>query len=397
MKNYYLISILFLFCSCKNGSDLSKKNKFSSLNRAQAIQLSSELYQKYAVDLINFRAKEIENQLIELDGYKLKYHLKTFGQMPQNGWSLFISLHGGGGVDPEINERQWNRHKILYSLEQGILLTPRSPTDTWNMWHQAHIDEILNRLLQNMIAGSKINPNKVFLLGYSAGGDGVYQLAPRMADRFAAASMSAGHPNDASPLGLRNIGFSIHMGKNDSAYNRNSVAEEWEVKLKNLKIKDFRGYNHLVKIYENRGHQISHAKENYVLEKSQNGVDSSGILWMSNFSRNPFPKKVVWKQDDVTHNRFYWLKKDQPKPYELVIANIKDQVITISEATTSNIIIRLNDNMLNMDEKVRVIFMDKEIFNDYVPRREDVILNSINEYGDPESIYFGEISVSLQY
>ena len=151
MKNYYLISILFLVCSCKNVPDLSKKNKFSSLTRAQAIQLSSELYQKYAVDLINFRAKEIENQLIELDGYKLKYNLKTFGQMPQNGWRLFISLHGGGGVDPEINERQWNRHKILYSLEQGVLLTPRSPTETWNMWHQAHIDDILNRLLQNMI------------------------------------------------------------------------------------------------------------------------------------------------------------------------------------------------------------------------------------------------------
>ena len=90
---------------------------------------------------------------------------------------------------------------------------PRSPTDTWNMWHQDHIDRIFNRLIQNMIAKYNVNPNKIFLLGYSAGGDGVYQLAPRMADRFAAASMSAGHPNDASPLGLRNIGFSIHMGK----------------------------------------------------------------------------------------------------------------------------------------------------------------------------------------
>ena len=34
-----------------------------------------------------------------------------------------------------------------------------------------------------------VDPNRVYLLGYSAGGDGVYQLAPRMADRFAAASM----------------------------------------------------------------------------------------------------------------------------------------------------------------------------------------------------------------
>ena len=143
----------------------------------------------------------------------MKYHLNTYGDMPPNGWSLFISLHGGGGVSPEINERQWNRHKKLYSLEGGNSFNPRSPTDTWNMWHQDHIDRIFNRLIQNMIAKYNVNPNRIFLLGYSAGGDGVYQLAPRMADRFAAASMSAGHPNDASPLGLRNIGFSIHMGK----------------------------------------------------------------------------------------------------------------------------------------------------------------------------------------
>ena len=41
------------------------------------------------------------------------------------------------------------------------------------------------------------------VVGYSAGGDGVYQLAPRMADSWAAAAMMAGHPNGVSPLSLR--------------------------------------------------------------------------------------------------------------------------------------------------------------------------------------------------
>ena len=47
----------------------------------------------------------------------------------------------------------------------------------------------------------------------------------------------------------------------------------------------------LLKFMREEGHQISHAKENYVLEKSNNGVDSSGIFWMSKFTRNPYPKK----------------------------------------------------------------------------------------------------------
>ena len=71
-------------------------------------------------------------------------------------------------------------------------------------------------------------------MGYSAGGDGVYQLAPRMADRFAAAAMMAGHPNETSPAGLRNIGFAIHMGALDVAYNRNEIARRWGVMLDSL-------------------------------------------------------------------------------------------------------------------------------------------------------------------
>ena len=186
------------------------------------------------------------------------------------------------------------------------------------------------------------------------------------------------------------------MGKNDSAYNRNNVAEEWKVQLEDLKSKDIDGYENFVKIYKGRGHQISHAKENYVLEKRNNGVDSSGILWMSKFTRNPYPKKVVWKQDDVTHNRFYWLKVIEPKAYSLIVASIEGQVITISNATVSELVIRLNDKLLDMDKKVKVVYKDKEIFSGYVPRRKDVILSSINEYGDPESVYYGEISVLLE-
>ncbi|MFL3006689.1 MAG: hypothetical protein ACJZ10_01680, partial [Candidatus Neomarinimicrobiota bacterium] len=113
--------------------------------------------------------------------------------------------------------------------------------------------------------------------------------------------------------------------------------------------------------------------------------------------RNPFPKKVVWKQDDVTHDRFYWLKVNKPQVNSLVIANIQDQTIMISETSISDIIIRLNDNLINMDEKIEVRYKGKEIFNGFIPRKKDVIINSIKEYGDPKSVYFGEISVSLKF
>ena len=131
------------------------------------------------------------------------------------GYGLAFSKFYFDKDTESINEKEWIRNQTLHRVKNGIILIPRSPTNTWNMWHQDHIDPLLNRAIQNMIMLYEVNPNKVYLMGYSAGGDGVYQLAPRMADRFAAAAMMAGHPNETSPLGLRNLPFTIHMGEND--------------------------------------------------------------------------------------------------------------------------------------------------------------------------------------
>ena len=394
MRCFLLILIITFCINCNNHKTDNKKNGVL-LSKTEAEELKDKLYKEYSLNLIVNRLKEIEDGIIKIGDLELKYDLQYFGEKPINGWSLYFSLHGGGGVADTYNEKQWNRHKKLYKLKQGILLTPRSPTNTWNMWHQGHIDIFFDRLIQNMIISNDVDPNKVYLMGYSAGGDGVYQLAPRMADRFAAASMMAGHPNDANPLGLRNIGFMIHMGENDSAYNRNKVALEWDNKLKNLKRNDPDGYMHQVKIYKGKGHHISHAKRKDLPNPRIDNLDSSGISWISEFIRNPYPKKVVWKQDDVTHKRFYWLKVNKPQKNSLIIASIDNQTITIEKTTLSNFIIRLNDNLIDMDKNVIVKYLDNEIFNSIVYRNKSIIYNSIKEYGDPKSIYFGEIPISL--
>ena len=49
-----------------------------------------------------------------------------------------------------------------------------------------------------------------------------------------------------------------------------------------------------------------------------------------------------------------------------------------------------------MDKKVIVKYLGDEVFNGIVSRNNKVISKSIKEYGDPESVYFGEIPVSLK-
>ena len=70
---------------------------------------------------------------------------------------------------------------------------------------RAHIDGLFTRLIEDLVVLEDVNPDRVYIMGYSAGGDGVYQLGPRMADSWAAAAMMGGHPNGVSIFSLRNV------------------------------------------------------------------------------------------------------------------------------------------------------------------------------------------------
>ena len=375
MNYFYIMSFIFLLSNCS-----VKEEKH--LNKSDAINFASTIYQEFKLDIIKNKLNSMKKGIVQVNQKSMKFDFKYFGEKPINGWSLYLSLHGGGGVPDSVNENAWLRHKSLYKVEEGIYLTPRSPSNTWNMWHQGHVDTLIDELIKNMIAIYEVNSNRVFLMGYSAGGDGVYQLAPRMADRFAGAAMMAGHPNEASPLGLRNIGFTLHMGEQDSMYNRNLVAVQWGNMLNELQNKDPFGYKHFVKIHKNMGHWMG-------------GLDTSGIRWISQFERNPYPKKVVWRQDDVLNKRYYWLKNNNPKEGDTLIVSILEQTITVEKTNISNFTVYLNDDLVNMDQIVSVSYNDKEIYKGHVKRDSNIIRESTIEHGDPQSVYFGEIEINI--
>ena len=382
MKILLKVSIVFIALSFFYFFKPVNKSSQNFLSLSEAEKIEKNIYNDFKKEIIVTRSDEMEDQVIKLKDKKIKFDIKHFGEQGEDGWSLFISLHGGGGTTESENNRLWNRHKTLYELEDGILFTPRSPSNTWNMWFQSHVDTFFNRIIQNMIAFHNVDPNKIYIMGRSAGGDGIYQVAPRMADRFAAAAMSAGHPNDSSPLGLRNTAFTIHMGENDSLYNRNDMAVKWGNDLKKLNKEDPEGYRYYVKIYKNKGHWMDN-------------LEASALDWMSDFIRNPYPSKVVWKQGNVLHKRFYWLRNEDPSFGDLIECNIDDQIITVLSSSSSKITIQLNDNLIDMDREITVNYLGRQLFMGFVYRDIDIIKRSIREYGDPKSVYYGEIRLTL--
>ena len=349
--------------------------------RAQAEASLAAAWNTRAEALRPALAAEWEAKSLAIEGKTLRWIERRFGEKPAGGWNLFISMHGGGGAPPQVNDQQWRNQIRLYQHPGSIFVAPRAPTDNWNLWHEGHVDALFDRLIAAAVVTQGVNPDRVYLLGYSAGGDGAYQLGPRMADRFAAASMMAGHPNDASPLSLRNLPFAIWCGGNDGAYDRNRVAADWLAKLAELGAADPGGYVHSGKVVPGKGHWMD-------LE------DAAAVPWMAGFTRDPWPKSVVWRQDDVLHRRFYWLEIPEGVDVdagEIVRAKVEGQVITLETSSLRDLTLRLSDKLVDLDKPLTVKAKGKVVFEGRVQRTAATAEASLLSRPDPSSAATAEL------
>jgi hypothetical protein len=368
-------SALFLLalatCSCSLRLPATKDG---SLSRAGAEAARRALWTERQSQLGEERSAELQARAIELAGKTLRWEERVFGEAPTDGHSLWISMHGGGNAPARVNDRQWTNQMSLYKPAEGIYVAPRAPTDAWNLWHQAHIDPMFDRLIEDYVALRGVNPDRVYIMGYSAGGDGVWQLAPRMADRWAAAAMMAGHPNDASLLPLRNLPFALFVGGDDAAYNRNKIVAERAAELDKLREADPGGYEHLARIYPGLPHWM-------------NRKDAEALPWMAERTRNAWPKKIVWRQDDATHTRFYWLAVPpaEAKAKNKIVAEVDGQNILLTGDVPKGVTLRLSDALLNLDRSLRVSVNGREVYKGGVVRRAEVIRESLQERADPRS------------
>ena len=343
------------------------------------------LWQDHVALIAADRQAETDAKAITIGEQTLRYDFTTFGDEPETGHSLYISLHGGGEADPSVNDEQWENQKILYEPDEGIYLAPRAPTNTWNLWHEPHIDPLLQRLIQNLIVLEGVDSNRVYVMGYSAGGDGVYQLGPRMADSWAAAAMMAGHPNDAKPDSLRNIGFTIHVGGLDTAYDRNLIAAEWGTLLDELEAQDAGGYAHYVEVHPDKEHWMD-------LE------DAVAVPWMAEFTRDPTPDRIVWLQDDVPHASFYWLRMGESSRVagSRIEATVTGQSIEIESSGVSDVTLLLSDELVDLDQPISVVAGDTTLVEGTFPRTILALWLTTEERGDPALVFSSEVRVNLE-
>ena len=363
----------------------------AKLTKAEAADAKAALLADHVATIKADRQAEWDAKAIKADGQTLLLKERHFGTEPKDGWNLFISMHGGGGTDKATNDSQWQNQIVLpYNPDHSLYIAPRAPTDAWNMWHTKQVDDLYARLIDDAIVLGHVNPNRVYIMGYSAGGDGVYQLAPRMADRLAAAAMMAGHPNDASPLGLRDLPFIGQVGANDGGaqgYHRNEKLTEWGGKMDALQKDDPDGYVHVTKLHPGRPHWM-------------NMEDTEATPWVLKYTRNPLPDKVVWRQSGVTHDRFYWLatSKASAKGGQLAIVSRHGQAFDVEKVAggLTTLSVLLNDEMGDLDQPVKIKQGDKTLFTGVPTRTIAEIGTTLDERGDPDGVFSATIPVEVK-
>jgi poly(3-hydroxybutyrate) depolymerase len=363
------------------------------LSKQDAASASQRLWDDFAKFVRESRMTEVGAtesvvRTITVGGRSLRYYLARRGSDVPGGRSLFISMHGGGNAGAATNDSQWRNQIALvdgYAPKDAIWVAPRAPIDDWNMWFIDGIDALFERLITDMIVFEGVNPNKVYLNGYSAGGDGVYQLGPRMAERWAGAGMSAGHPNAASPLSLRNLAFAIHVGGADTAFDRNKKAMEWGTRLEMLAASDPGGYVNQWQVHAGLPHWME-------LE------DAVSIPFLQSHVRDPIPRKIVWEQADVTRPHFYWLAVDAANRSKgnQINASFGTEGVNIEMVKgVRRLQVRLSDAMLDLDRPVKISYASQQLFLAPVPRTIGTLARTLDERNDPSMLFCAEVSVDI--
>ena len=351
-------------------------------------------------------------QVSDIDNHIMKFFVDVYGDKPADGRSLWISLHGGGKTTTDENNGQWEIQQVMYrdakpaQPVEGVYVSPRAYKEDAEMWFFRGNDGLFRQIIETMVLKYDVNPDKVYLLGYSAGGDGVWRMAPRLADHWAAASMMAGHPGDVRFENLRNLPFMMWVGSKDTAYDRNILVPAASAQIDVLEKGDPEGYIHELHVQKGRPHWME-------LD------DAAAFPWMAKYTRNPYPKKIVWRQENEEKKMpeafFYWLKvadkyisgrsdddvkegikpSEERKPYlgKQITAEINGNTINLTLCDYDKFTIYLNDKMVDLDKNVVVTFGGKELFNGKVERTLKVMRQSMKERNDPSYCFPAQIII----
>lgn len=347
---------------------------------------------------------------------QMPYYWGSKGIRPQEGYPLFLYLHGSGPKDEEW-ATGWKLAQMFDDAPSAYFI-PQIPNEGeyYRWWQKAKIFA-WNRLLRQALLTDSINPNRLYCFGISEGGYGSQRLAAYYADYLAAAGpMAGGEPLINAPAeNYMNIGFSLLTGANDIGFYRNVLTGYTQEALDSLEALYPQHYRHRIALIPGRGHGIDYRPT---------------TPWLKTFVRNPHPHTFIWENfemDGVYRRGFYnlaVLERSNTQPGErtvytlqiegnridLDVRNVTYQTTetdprwgiglrfqkTYTPATCGQILLYLSQELVDLNQEVSVYVNGQKAFEGKVQPRLDNLINSCAYFGDPERLYPASVKIDLE-
>ena len=419
------MALILLFALLGGLFAAQAEGNMPAMDSEENIRLAmDQVYREY-VESIRHQENELKDGKITIGDMTMRVYMDIIGEPDENGYPLYIALHGGGySPTPDMNNSQWEHMKVYYkdAVEYGVYIAPRGIRDTSNTHSNPESYAFFDRIIEDAIAFYQVDPNRVYLMGFSAGGDGVYQLSPRMADRFAAANMSAGSPAMVSLVNLYNLPFYLQVGSKDTAYDRNILTAEYDEKLNALAEK-YGGYIHKTFIHMFKPHNfLDNGRPKQIVFSDVQGwlkegneachlQDTNAVRLTNAHSRIPNPERVVWEVHTNAPTRktrsFYWLGRGQKTIGYGTIVDLRMGVVvahydkaantvTVEECTKSGGILQiyLHPDMVDFSAPVTIDFCGT-VYQLQIDPSLEVMRKTAEERGDPHHIYAAVVEIDV--
>lgn len=332
---------------------------------------------------------------------KMNFYLGVKGDMPKDGYPVFLYLHGSG---PRANE--WATGlKLAKHFNDGpsMYIVPQIPQEgEWYRWWQRSKQWTWEKVLRIILSMPEVDKNRIYVFGISEGGYGSQRLASFYADYWAAAGpMAGGEPLINAPVeNLAHVPLSFLTGDRDFMFYRHLLTKTTGEKLDSMQRIHPNEYVHRVKLLEGYGHSIDYTPTTPWLAQHKRNAQPRHFLWenfeMDGLKRNAFYNLQVLEEQDEFRTKYEFtanadnsidIKVDAVKynptwkdpRWGINMLFSKD----FTPAQHGHLRIFLSDQLVDLKKKVTVRINGKEVFNGKVKGSKKNQKLAHELWGDP--------------
>ena len=332
---------------------------------------------------------------------KMNFYLGVKGDMPKDGYPVFLYLHGSGP-----REHEWaNGLRLAKMFQDGpsMYIVPQIPQEgAWYRWWQRSKQWTWERILRILMSMPEVDKNRIYVFGISEGGYGSQRLASFYADYWAAAGpMAGGEPLINAPVeNLGNVPLSFLTGDKDYMFYRHLLTKTTGEKLDSMQRLFPNEYKHRVELIPDKGHSIDYTPTTPWLAQHKRNAQPRHFIWenleMDGLKRNAFYNLQVLEETDAYRTR-YEFTANADNSIDIKVDGVKynatwkdphwgiDMLFSkdLTPAQHGNMRVFLSDQLVDLKKKVTVRINGKQVFCGKVKSSKKTRKLSQELWGDP--------------